>query len=184
MRLDLVDVETARLALPLRARLAEAGRDRDDHRLLAAARDLELAPLAHRCLVDVPGEDQVGAARDECAENVVPAGDRLLPRAPRRADQVVVEHDDLECAGRRFCRRSSARASCALRMPPGLVRRHGRTELRPTTCRVGERVGRLGRLPLALELSKRAGEASREGVRDVVIARNRQHGPAERVEKP
>ena len=29
--------------------------------------------------MDVPRENQVGAARDECAENVVPAGDRLLP---------------------------------------------------------------------------------------------------------
>jgi hypothetical protein len=28
------------------------------------------------------------------------------------------------------------------------------------------------------------GEASREGVRDVVIARNRQHGPVEAVEEP
>ena len=45
-------------------------------------------------------------------------------------------------------------------------------------------VRRLGRFPLALELSKRVGEASREGVRDVVIAGNRQHGPVEAVEEP
>src|SRR6185312_2286127 len=77
--LDLVEVEAARLSLPFRARLAEAGRDRDDHGLLSSVRDLEFTPLAHGRLVDVSCEDEVGAARDECAENVVPAGDRLLP---------------------------------------------------------------------------------------------------------
>ena len=44
--LDLVDVEAARLAAAVRPGLAEAGRDRDDDRVLAVRRrELELAPL-------------------------------------------------------------------------------------------------------------------------------------------
>src|SRR3954453_4497577 len=80
--LVLVEVDAARLPLPLRARLAEPGGYRDDHRLVISVGDLELAALAHRCLVNVSREYQVGTARDERAENVVPAGDRLLPGAP------------------------------------------------------------------------------------------------------
>src|SRR5262249_30238132 len=45
------------------------------------------------------------------------------------------------------------------------------------------RVGRLGRLPLALELAERAREAGREGVGDVVIAWDGQHGWAERPQE-
>ena len=56
-------------------------------------------PLAHGALVDVAGEDQVGAGLDEPGEHVVAACDRFLARAPRGADQVVVEHDDLEGVG-------------------------------------------------------------------------------------
>ena len=59
----LVDVQAARLAEPVRARLPEAGRDRDDRRPRVAPDGLELAPLGDRRLVDVPGEDQVGAGR-------------------------------------------------------------------------------------------------------------------------
>src|SRR5437773_284909 len=53
--------------------------------MLAAMRDLELVPLADRGLVDVAGEDQVGAGLDEPGQHVIPAGDGLLARAPGRA---------------------------------------------------------------------------------------------------
>ena len=58
---DLVDVQAARLAEPARARLSEAGGDRDDDRSRVVRDGLELVPLADRRLVDVPGEDEVGA---------------------------------------------------------------------------------------------------------------------------
>src|SRR5207248_1184256 len=52
----LVQVESARLAQPLRPRLPEPRRDRDDGRARLAADDLELVPLADGRLVDVPRE--------------------------------------------------------------------------------------------------------------------------------
>ena len=47
----------------------------------------------------------------------------------------------------------------------------------------GGRVCRLGRLPLPFELGEGPGEASREAVRDVVVARNREHGPPQAAQK-
>src|SRR5207253_11198614 len=41
----------------------------------------------------------------------------------------------------------------------------------------------LGRLPVALELRERSDEAGREAVRDVVIARNGEHGDAEAAQQ-
>jgi hypothetical protein len=89
-------VQPARLAAAVRARLAKAGRDRDRHAAHVARDDLELVPLADRSLVDVTGEDELRTRFDERGEDVVPARDGLLPRPPRRADQVVVENDDAE----------------------------------------------------------------------------------------
>ena len=131
----------------------EAGRDRDDHGLLSSVRDLEFTPLAHGHLVDVSRENQVGAARDECAKNVVPAGDRLLPRAPGRTDQVVVEHDDLERAGRRFLQ-ALLRPGQLRRADPARLVSPRAHRVEADDVQVGRGVGRLGRLPLALELPK------------------------------
>src|SRR5207248_4294171 len=75
---DLVDDEPARLAAPVRAGLPEAGGDRDGDAALAAGDDLELAPLAHRSLVDVAREHELRARVDERRQHVVPACDRLL----------------------------------------------------------------------------------------------------------
>ena len=58
---DLVAMKRSRLSLPLRTRLAEPRRDRDHHAPFMAARDLELVARTNRGLVDVAGEDQVGA---------------------------------------------------------------------------------------------------------------------------
>src|SRR5262245_33181978 len=95
---DLVDMDAARLALPVRARLSEPGGDRDDDAQLAAPGDLELVPLADRGLVYVTGEDQVGARGDEGRQNMVPPCYRLLAGAPRRTEQVMVQDDDLKRA--------------------------------------------------------------------------------------
>ena len=53
-------------------RLAEARRDRDDDGAAFWRRELELAALGDRALVDVAGEDQVGAGLDEPGEHAVP----------------------------------------------------------------------------------------------------------------
>ena len=123
VRLDLVDVEAAGLAAAVRARLAEAGRDRDDDGVLAARRrELELAPLGDRALVDVAGEDQVGAGLDEPGEDAVSVRDRLLPRPPGRAEQVVVEGDDpVGASSGRPANVSAARSHLVVAKAPGLV---------------------------------------------------------------
>ena len=98
----LVDVQAARLAEAVRPRLTEAGCDRDDRRAHVSVDDLELVPLAHGRLVNVPREDQVGAGVDERAEHLVPVRHRSLARgAPRRTEHVMVEHGDANGAVRR-----------------------------------------------------------------------------------
>ena len=131
---DLVHVQAARLAEPVRPRLPETGRDRDDGRAHVAFDHLELVPLAHRRLMNVAGEDQVCAGRDERAQDTVSVRDRPLARgAPRGAEHVMVEHRDAKGTVRRRVRRSAASRSCsACRAPPWW--RYGRAEFRPTTC--------------------------------------------------
>src|SRR5438046_9309018 len=58
---ELVDVQPARLAAPVRPRLAQTGSDRHGDAVLAALRDLELSAFGDRALVDVAGDDQFGA---------------------------------------------------------------------------------------------------------------------------
>jgi hypothetical protein len=60
-----VHVQAACLAEPVRARLAETGRNRDDSGADIAVDDLELVALAHRSLVNVAREDQIRACSDE-----------------------------------------------------------------------------------------------------------------------
>ena len=83
--------------------------------LALRARELELTPFRNGALVDVPGEDEVGARLDEPGEDTVALGDRFLARAPRSPEQVM-----------------------ASRTRPDWWRQ-GRTELRPTTTSVSER---------------------------------------------
>ena len=93
---------------------------------------LELVAFAHRPLVDVAAEDQFGTAVDEAREHVVASRDRLLSRAPRCADQLVVKSDD---AQRTVGRLREARCDAGeLRVPtPPDWCRQGRTEFTPTT---------------------------------------------------
>ena len=140
-------------------------------------------PLADRGLVDVAGEDQVGAGLDEPGQHVIPAGDGLLARAPGRADQVVVEDDDLERRPGRLPQallglRELARPQAARLVPPGS---HG---VEADDVQGGGRVCRLGRLPLPFELAERTREARGERVRDVVVPRDREHRRPERAKEP
>ena len=106
----------ARLAEPLRAAAARArARSRRHSRARPRVEHLELVPLGHRALVDVAAEDQLGARGDEAREHVVAARDRLLARAPRRVDQLVVEGDDAQRARCGLARARSARARVARR---------------------------------------------------------------------
>jgi hypothetical protein len=93
---ELVHVQAACLAAAVRPRLPKAGRYRHRDPALAAGRDLELAAFGDRALMDVPGHDQLRACVDERREHVVSTRNRSLPRAPRCADQMVVENRDAE----------------------------------------------------------------------------------------
>src|SRR5438093_82231 len=94
---------------------------------------------------------------------------------------MVVQHDDAEGARRSvqksFLRARELRAPDSARLvPPGPDR------IEPDHVEGRRRIGRLCRLPLSLEGMERTREAPRKGMGDVVIAWNRQHGPAEERE--
>src|SRR5215212_4613460 len=93
-------MEATGFAPAVRAWLTEARRDRDGRPAQAPRRHLELVPLRNGGLMDVAGEDQLGTGVDERRKYVRAAGNRLLPRAPGRADQMVVEDDDAQRAVR------------------------------------------------------------------------------------
>ena len=77
--LALVDEEPARLTAPVRPRLAESRGDRHGDAGDVAGDDLELVAFADRDLMDVAGEDQLGAGVHEPGEDAAPPADRLLP---------------------------------------------------------------------------------------------------------
>ena len=126
-----VDDEAARLAAPVRARLPEPGRGGDRDAGLPS-----LQPRTRAARRSRPGGcGRRGSARrrlEQCGEHVVAAGDRLLPRAPRRADHLVVHRRDAKRARRGPRRTLGGPRSCASRRPPDWCRQ-GRTELSPTT---------------------------------------------------
>lgn len=139
--------------------------------------------LADRGLVDVAGEYELRARLDERGEDVVPPRDRLLPRAPRGPDQVMVEDDDPERVRRRVREQRRrvlelAAAQAAGLVPPGAHR------VQPHDQEPLGAVDRLGRLPEPLELGERPGEPGRERVRDVVVARDREEREAQAAQEP
>jgi len=94
----LVDVQAPRFAAPVGPWLSESGRDRNRRSPQAARCNLELVSLGDGGLVDVAGENQLGAGVDERGENVGSTSNGLFPRPPRRPDQVVVKGDDSQRA--------------------------------------------------------------------------------------
>jgi hypothetical protein len=125
--------------------------------------------------VDVTGENELGAGLRELLENATAARERALARSPRRVRELVVEADDAKRAGRRPAEKVAAapdrtRPQAARLVSPWSHRVH------PDHVQPIGRVHRLRRLPLPLELLPRPREARRRQQRDVVIARNRQHG--------
>src|SRR5262249_5103914 len=107
-RVRAVDEEPARLAAAVRPGPAEARRCGHDDAPAVAAHDLELVPLAHGALVDVPADDQLRPRIDEPGKDVGAPCDRLLARAPGRADELVMQRHDPQ--GARMCRGEPARS--------------------------------------------------------------------------
>jgi len=95
---------------------------------------------------------------------------------------MVVQDDDLECAGLRLAQTLLRVFQLPGPNPAGLVT-PGADRVEPDHMQGGGRVGRLGGLPLPLELVERPREAGRERVRDVVIPGNRQDRALEGAEK-
>jgi len=177
-----VDVQAAGFAATVGPRLAQPGGDGNSRPAQAARGDLELVPLGDGCLVDVAGEDQLGARVDERGEYVAAPCDRLLARAPGGADQVVVEDDDPKRAAGRIGEQLGGPlqlpgANTARLVPP----RPHRVEADDEEA-VALMDG-LRRLPVALELAERVCEAGRERPRDVVVARDDEKWPFEPLQK-
>jgi len=107
-------VEAPRFATPVGPGLSESGRDRNRRSVASAlfSHNLELVSLGDGGLVDVAGEDQLGAGVDERGEHVGSTGNGLFPRPPRRTDQVVVKGNNSQRALGR-CREE---LGCALQL--------------------------------------------------------------------
>ena len=145
--------------------------------------DLELVPFGDGALVDVAAEDQLRARVDEAREDVVAPGHRALARAPRGADQLVVQHDDAERAVGGVAQPRLGAFELAIVDAAGLVppRPH---RVDADDVQVLRLVRRLDRLPAGLELAPRRREARRESVRDVVVAGHGEDVSAEAVQEP
>ncbi len=168
------DVRSLRLAEPVRARAREPGRGHDDDRPLAVE-NLELAALGDARLVDVAGEDELGAGLRELLEHAAAAGERPLARPPGRVRELMVEADDAQRAGRCACELGDGSLDSACPQASRLVPpRPDGVDTHDVEPAVG--VHRLGRAPLPLELPPRPREPRRGQQRDVVIAGNGEHG--------
>ena len=176
-----VDHRPARLAAAVGPRLPEPRRDRDDAARRSGADDLELVALGDGGLVDVTAEDQLRSRADQGSEHVVAVCDGLLSRAPRRADELVVEHGDAQRARCGFVQLEGRPAEATLVDAAGLMapgpHRVDAHDVQPSGA-----VGRLDRLPGSFELLPGRGEPGGQRVRDVVVSRDHQHRCAEPAE--
>ena len=147
-----VDDAAAGLTAALRPWLPEPGSDRDHDAARVAGDHLELVAFADRCLMDVPADDQLRSRVDQLGEHVVPAGDRLLPRSPRRADQLVVQRNDAQSAWGRQTKLArhplELRVADAPRLVPPGAHRIEADDVGVLADQLGLRC-----LPLALELA-------------------------------
>src|SRR5439155_26904227 len=98
-------------------------------------------------------------------------------------DEMVMQDDDMK--------RGRLRVAQSLLGTPKLAPTDSSRLVSPRTDRVEADhvqgrggVGRLGRLPLALELAERPGEASGKGIRDVVVSGDGEDGPPQGAQEP
>jgi hypothetical protein len=174
-------VRPLRLAQPVRPRARETRRGHHRDRVLIG-QHLELTPLGCSRLVDVAGEDELGAGLRELLEHAAATGERPLARSPGGIGKLVVEADDAQRARRRAgealgCPLESTCPQAARLVSP---RPDG---VDPDHVQPAGRVHRLCRLPLALELLPWARKPRRRQQRDVVVARNGQHGRRQAVQQ-
>jgi hypothetical protein len=152
----------------------EPRRGHDDDRPLSG-QHLELPALGGAGLVDVAGQDELGAGRRQQLQHAAAARERSLACPPGRIRELMVKADDAQRAGRRCPEVSGrpvdgSRPQASRLMPP---RTHG---VDADHVHAALRVHWLRRLPLALELLPRAREPRGRKQRDVVVARNGQYG--------
>jgi hypothetical protein len=163
-----------RLAESMRTRTRQPGRGYHHDRAVAREH-LELAALSGACLVDMSGQDELGAGFGQLLEHAATSRERTLTAPPRRVGELVVKADDPQGTRR-------GRAELLL----GPFHRAGTETARLVPPRpygvdtddvqaVG-RMHRLGRLPLLLELAPRLREAAEWPERDVVVAGHGQYG--------
>jgi hypothetical protein len=175
-------MQAPRLASSVRARLAEAGRDRDRRPTQVAGGDLELVPLRDGGLVDVAGEDQLGAGVDQRGEHVAAACNRLLPGAPGRPDQMVVERDHAKRTIGRGGEQLGRSLQLARPNAPGLMS-PGPHRVEADDEEAVRAVDRLRRLPVALEFTEGPQKPGWEGPRDVVIPGDHEQRRPEPLQK-
>ncbi len=169
------------LAEPVRTRAREARRCDDDDRPLAVE-NLELAALGDAGLVDVAGEDELGAGRSELLEHAGAVGERPLARPPRRVGELMVEADDAQRArgrqGEMLARALQSICPQATRLVPPRPDGVDADHVQP----VGG-AHRLRRLPVPLELLPRAREPRGREQGNVVVAGNGEHRGREAAEQ-
>ncbi len=132
--------------------------------------------------MDVPGDDQLSPCVDERPQDGAAARDGPLAAPPGRADQVVVERDDPQGAGR--CFGEDARRALELILPerPALVppRPNG---VQPANQHPFRAVDRLGLRPLPPELVERPQQPRGWPGRNVVVPGNDDERPLERAQQ-
>lgn len=148
-----------RFTEPVRAGPREAGSGGDDDRRVAVE-DGELPAVADPGLMDVTGEDELGARTGKAREHLAAASEGALARPPRRVRQLVVEAGHPERSGRRVLQRLLRVLERGVMQPTGLMspRPHG-VEADDKQL-VGTIDGRR-RLPFCFERVPRSREARR-----------------------
>ena len=151
----------------------EPRRGHDDDRSLAGEH-LELAALGGSGLVDVAGEDEVGAGCGQLLQHAAATSERALACSPGRVRKLVVEADDTQRAGGRRTESLRRALHCARPQAAGLMppRAHRVDADDVEPC---GRMHGLRSLPLALEIPPRPGEPAGWPERDVVISGHGQH---------
>jgi hypothetical protein len=138
------------------------------------AEHLELTPFGSAGLVDVPGEDELGAGCRELLQHSAAARQRPLACAPGSVCQLVMKANDAQGSRRRRGKPIGS-ALNGVRLQPSRLVSPGPHGVDADNVQPVGGVHRLRRLPLALELLPRSREPRGRQQRDVVVARHRQH---------